>query len=624
MKRALLLFFTLGITVCTAQTGIKHPGYRKIKTELLKGWGQYNTMNILSYTHLPDGFDLELDFRVSAGNYASSFMGSVLDFHQTSPLPVIRPVASDVAPYYSKVVLSWEGLEATIEAASIENDLVLLIGPVTGASERIRLCVSSGMLWNRPQNLIPVYATDTPVKDFNFNKNTPYLVFNFDKEQGFSTGHRRSLGEIKSVMATRQAAHETKSKSYGQELYDSYQAISAANNFNTFYEPQKDRLITSGSRYWNVNRGGYAIFGWDPIFQSYIHMLTGNKDMAYANIIEGLDELTPGGFVPNVSQGSGRKALDRSQPPVGSMIVKEIYKKYNEKWFLEAIFDDLLSWNRWWMKDRLYHGLLCWGSKKAPNPYNDLYLNTQRGASLESGMDDSPMYEPEECHFNAETGLLELHDVGLNSLYIADCAALSEIAKTIGRNKEADELDRRAKTFRKAMQSLWSEKDGIFLNRRTDNGQFSKVLTPTLFYPLIAKAASPKQAQRMIKEHLENPKEFAIEWMLPSVSANHPEYVKEAYWKGAVWSPLNFLVYWGLRNYDAVEIRKKLAQKSQTLLDKEWLRKAYVPENWSSISGAADDHKLISTRFYGWGGLIGTLRFIEKDFLPAPEKQISR
>jgi len=316
-------------------------------------------------------------------------------------------------------------------------------------------------------------------------------------------------------------------------------------------------------------------------------------------------------------------AQDRSQPPVGSMIVKEIYKKYHEKWFLEAVFNDLMSWNRWWTKDRLYNGLLCWGSKKAPNPYNDLYLNTQRGASLESGMDDSPMYEPEECHFNAESGLLELHDVGLNSLYIADCDALSEIARVIGRNKEALELENRSKAFRKAIQGLWNEEEGIFLNRRTDNGKFSKVISPTLFYPMIAKVATTKQAQRMIKSHLENPKEFAIEWMLPSVSANHPEFKKEAYWKGAIWSPLNFLVYWGLRNYDAADVRMKLALKSQKLLDKEWLRKGYVPENCSSVSGAADDPKLISTRFYGWGGLIGTLRFIESGILPAPERKIA-
>lgn len=579
-------------------------------------------MNILSYTHLPDGFDLQLDFRVSAGNYASSFMGAVLDFHQTAPMPVIRPIASDVAPFYSKVLLDWQGLEATIEAAAIGNDLVLLVTPIIGASDRTRFCVSTGTLWNRPQSGNPVFATDTVFADFNFNKNTPYMVCRFNKEQGVSTNMKRTLAEIKEIMASRRKTHETKSNVYGAALYHSYQAIAAANNFNTFYDPQKNRLITGGSRFWNVNRGGYAIFGWDPIFQSYIHMLIGNKELAYANILEGLDELAPGGFVPNVSQGSGRKAQDRSQPPVGSIIIREIYKKYQEKWFLEAVFDNMLRWNRWWMKDRFYKGMLCWGSKKAPNPYNDLYVNTQRGASLESGMDDSPMYEKEETYFNAETGLLELHDVGLNSLYMADCTDLAEIAKVIGRNNEAKELESRADTFRKAIQSLWSEKDGIFLNRHTHTGKFSKVLSPTLFYPLIAKVATEKQAQRMIEAHLENPEEFAIDWMLPSVSANHADYKKEAYWKGAVWSPLNFLVYLGLRNYDALGARQKLAQKSQLLLDKEWLRKGYVPENWSSISGAADDPKLISTRFYGWGGLMGTLMFIENGFLPPTETSI--
>lgn len=581
-------------------------------------------MNILSYSHLPDGFDIELDFRVSAGNYASAAMGSVLDFHQSAPQPSIRPIASDVVPFYSKVQLNWEGLEVNIEAAAVEDDLVLLITPLLGASDRTKLCVSTGMLWNRPQKTITVYPTDTVIIDFNFNKNTPYMAFKFNKVQGISTGTKRSLTEIENVMRLRRKTHEVKSNAYGKELYNSYQAISAANNFNTFYDPQKDRLLTGGSRYWNVNRGGYAIFGWDPIFQSYIHMLIGNKELAYANIIEGLSELTPGGFVPNVSQGSGRKAMDRSQPPVGSIIIKEIYKKYREKWFLEAVFEDMLSWNRWWIKDRLYNGLLCWGSKKAPNPYNDLYMNTPRGASLESGMDDSPMYEKEEAYFNPETGLIELHDVGLNSLYIADCNALAEIARTIGRNKEAIELESRAAKFRKAIQTLWSEADGIFLNKHTSTGKFSKVLSPTLFYPLIAKVATAKQAQRMISEHLENPNEFAIEWMLPSVSANHPEYKKEAYWKGAVWSPLNFLVYLGLRNYDAAVVRKNLAQKSQRLLDKEWLRKGFVPENWSSVSGAADDPKLISTRFYGWGGLMGTLMFIENGFLPAPEEVIPK
>ena len=33
-------------------------------------------------------------------------------------------------------------------------------------------------------------------------------------------------------------------------------------------------------------------------------------------------------------------------------MVKEIYKAYPSEWFLNAAFDDLLDWNRWWKTER--------------------------------------------------------------------------------------------------------------------------------------------------------------------------------------------------------------------------------------------------------------------------------
>ena len=107
MKPLILLLLLLKVSTCIGQIkGAEHPEYRKIKASLTNGWGQYNTMNILSYTHLPEGFELQIDFRAAAGNYASSFMGPVLDFHQTAPQPNVRPLASDFKNYYSKVELT--------------------------------------------------------------------------------------------------------------------------------------------------------------------------------------------------------------------------------------------------------------------------------------------------------------------------------------------------------------------------------------------------------------------------------------------------------------------------------------------------------------------------------------
>ena len=48
-------------------------------------------------------------------------------------------------------------------------------------------------------------------------------------------------------------------------------------------------------------------------------------------------------YVAN-SAASVNKAR-HSQPPVGSKVLREMYKKYNESWVVELLFDDLLDWN---------------------------------------------------------------------------------------------------------------------------------------------------------------------------------------------------------------------------------------------------------------------------------------
>ena len=53
---------------------------------------------------------------------------------------------------------------------------------------------------------------------------------------------------------------------------------------------------------------------------------------------------TAEGFVPNTA-ASVNKAR-HSQPPVGSKILLEMYRKYKESWIVELLFDDLYDWNR--------------------------------------------------------------------------------------------------------------------------------------------------------------------------------------------------------------------------------------------------------------------------------------
>ena len=154
----------------------------------------------------------------------------------------------------------------------------------------------------------------------------------------------------------------------------------------------------------------------------------------------------------------------------------------------------------------------------------------------------------------------------------------------------------------------------MYYNRSTRDMTLNKRMSPTLFYPLLAQAPDSTQARRMIEEHLTNPDEFWGEWVIPSSPRNDPSFRDNEYWRGRIWAPLNFLVYMGIRNYDFPEVRKELADKSESLLLKSWLSDGYVFENYNAVDGRGDD-VVRSDKFYHWGALLGYISLIEKNMI---------
>jgi glycogen debranching enzyme len=614
-----------------------YPQYKEIHDRLARGWNTWNTRSVVSHVLLPEGFSINLAFKQHYW-LEEQYLKETLIGRYGKNVEEIRPGPHTYDGSFTRLDIKWETLNARIESAHDGKDLVILVTPHKKPGSPVKLIIETGMLWNRPGSLskagnalkavlpnrtVTVFCTADHVQDPYVETLTPYLSVFLDQPVGISTGKPRTVKEIKQIIREQENRLLQKAKKYG-ELAESYIAIQAGIAWNLIYEPKHDRVVSTVGRLWNREYGGYCLFGWDNFFLAYMTALE-SRDLAYANVIEHLRGKTEEGFIPNDNRGNGSKSFDRSQPPVGGIMVKEIYKKYPEKWFLEAAFDDLLGWNRWWIRRRMNEGLLSYGSHVTKNPFNEPAVNTKRTAGYESGMDDSPMYEG--VPFNKKKNTMELQDVGLNSLYIADCEALAEMAKVLGRKKEAEELRLRAGKMRKKMESLWHRETGFYLNKRTDTNEFSKRLSPTLFYPLLAKIPNEKRALRVINEHFFNPEEFAGEWILPSIARNDKDFHRQRYWKGAIWPPLNFLTYLSLRNYPLDSIkkaRKELAEKSLKLFLNEWKRKGYVSENYSSITGTGDDSRLSSDRFHSWGALFGIIFFIEKGYMPRTEKKISR
>ncbi len=219
--------------------------------------------------------------------------------------------------------------------------------------------------------------------------------------------------------------------------------------------------------------------------------------------------------------------------------------------------------------------------------------------------------------FNSKKNVMELADVGLMSFYIADCHALAQISEILGKKKDTSEIEERGKKYQKKLADLWDEETGIFLNKNLATGEFSHRLSPTNFYPMLANACSQKQAETMMEKHYFNSNEFYGEYVMPSIARNDMAFSDNAYWRGRIWAPMNFLVYLGMCNYDLPGAKKDLIEKSNALLMKSWKKDKSIYENYNCITGEGDDGSS-SDGFYHWGALLSFMSFIEEGYLSPP------
>lgn len=629
MKKTLFYLLILFVAQSFAQTPQEHAV--ALQQSIAKGWNTWDTYSLVSFTHMPEGITINLALK----EYTSAcIMRNPLLYKQEQRITL--GAHSDDGSY-TDLELEWEKMRFRIQSATDGDNLVILVTPLeVKALKPPVLIAEAGIVWQMPGTVskdkdkiswssgkysTSLFGTNPIVKDPYLKLYAPYNAYDLSSETGISTGKAYSLAEIKKVIQRQALALEQKKKSFGENS-EIFNALQSSIAWNVVYDPLKQRVIVPVSRSWNEWHGGYVLFCWDNYFVSYMLSFY-NKELAYANAIAITSEAAETGFVPNFSDAFV-KSRDRSQPPVGSFCIREIYRKYREKWFLELLYDNLLTWNRWWEQKRDIEGLLAWGSN-VYQPLNGNFFELPKsgvggnlGASLESGLDNTPMYF--DIPFDSTKQVLKLWDVGLNSLYIMDCNALADIAKELGKTSDYKELTKRSAKYSANLNKLWNEKLGIYCNRRTDNGEFSTRLSPTCFYPLLTDVPDKNKIDKMMKEHFYNTNEFYGEWIIPSVPRNDTAFKEQNYWQGRIWAPLNFLVYLGLRKHNLVAAQNDLVTKSKTLLLKNWSENNYVCENYNAITGIGAEKGTASDPFYHWGALLGFMNLIEKGIVEAPEK----
>ncbi|GAA1559041.1 hypothetical protein GCM10009804_14780 [Kribbella hippodromi] len=596
--------------------------YDRLQDELGRGWNTWDTRSVLTQVLLPDALGVSFGLKeyYRGTSLRTAQIGRRTEGAETVTL---GPHAYDGS--YTETTVSWAGVTIRVQTAQVGDDLVALVTPLANQQKSALLTVAVNYLWNRPgvvvregeriratgDRVIAVFTTGKHVDDPYCDIDGPYLAVELSQTVGVSTGRERSLAEIAAIVASASAEFGVAG---ADPIAQHHEIVRDAISWNTIYEPSKARVITTVSRLWNVGkRGGYALFCWDAFFNALI-AAPNSKPAAYVNVIEMLRARTPDGFVPNVEQGTGRKTYDGSQPPIGSLTVLELYRRFGDRWFLEETFEPLLSWNRWWWRARRDGELLCAGSTyfdpEYPSPQDVPRIHQHFGATCETGWDGHPVFD--DVLFDQEKSLLAAHDVGMNSLYAADCEALADIADILGEKAIAAELRDRQQTVVRAMETLWDEPSGIYRSRRTDTGQVTERLSTMSFYPLLAGVGTGERVGRMLSEHLLADDGFGGEWILPTSSRHEPIQLKEtSYWELRAWPPVNFLVYLGLLRAGEKDAATWLADGSSRLVLKEWNEHRHIHENYSSVHGAACD-KPNSEPFQTWGALLSLIVLMER------------
>ena len=597
---------------------VRTPEYRALQERLCSGWNTWYNGSMTAHVKLPErvGFNFGL---ASAG--CEEYRRDFLKYSENAkPSARIVPGLRADDGSYTSAVVGIRDFEVRLETASDGADLVALATPLGGADgnlivvEPIVPYSGDGSVGREGERVfceragrVSMGTSGCIAGADHLQTASPRLAVRIEEGRpvAFFTGRSRSVEEVRSLIAARRAAAEARAAAYGERA-DAFRAMQTVLAWNNIYDAPNRRLIAPVSRVWNAGSGGWVLFDWDTYFAALMCSLF-NRDLAFAHAVEITKSVTEEGFVPNFRSARGVSA-DRSQPPVGSKVVWEVYRRHRERWFLEETYPELLAWNRWWPEARDLDGYLCWGThvwkdgRRVPG--------TKQDAMFESGLDNSPMYD--DVPMSAEKPVMMLADVGLMSMYVMDCRALAGIAAEIGRADDREELLARAIRYQKKLATLWNEERGIYMNRRLDTGEFSEVLSPCNFYPLLAGVASRRQAERMVREHYFNPAEFHGRYVMPSCARNGRGYADNSYWRGRIWAPLNLLVYFGLRDSGLDDARRDLVSRSNDLLMENWRRTGGVYENYNAETGAGGDVGN-SDGFYHWGALLAYIGFHEEE-----------
>lgn len=320
-------------------------------------------------------------------------------------------------------------------------------------------------------------------------------------------------------------------------------------------------------------------YDWDLYFECIYQLYNGESKYCFSNLEAFLIRQEDDGFIKRSFGPYNYGEMHMFKPFIAQTALLGMRQTPNIDWLVDY-YPKIVKYENCWYEryDKGKNNLCVW--------YN----------ADHSGMDNQ--------NSRVINGLID-EGVDLNCYLYREFCALSELANILGKKEDKALFDQKAEMVKKAINELlWDEETGFYYDRLENTGKLNKVKGISGFTPLYAGIVPQNRAERMVKEHLLNEKEFWAKYPINTLAQNEAGYDQSGAqppsghcnWNGTTWIPFNYMIFHGLLEYGYNDIAKELAYKTFDLV---YRQNQFTREYYNSDTGEGYGRN----PFYGWSTL---------------------
>lgn len=300
-----------------------------------------------------------------------------------------------------------------------------------------------------------------------------------------------------------------------------------------------------------------------------------------------LEAIRPDGRAPSLVEPDGSILYDNMGQPIHAQwALAAVRQTQTVDWFA-PYWPTLVATRDWHRRECLgRHGLFRWSDESGSGIDNDPAIYGRRGSNVAL--------------------------VDMNCFHVRELQSMATLADLLGQ-PGADQYQADSDGLRRAINTyMWDERSGTF--RHLDLSEHHRathqhitwevpldVGTWGCLFPLWTGVAEPALADRLINEHVLNPRRYLSGFGIRSMAADEPMYNNVAMadpsnWQGPVWGLSTFLTCYGLARYGYRHDAVRIASRLVNLMADDLRANDTIHESYHADTGAP----LFNPGFVSW------------------------